>query len=221
MSKHQFVVLGLGSFGETVAVELARLGNDVLGVDQDERKVDDLANAITHAAVADVTDEKALRELDVGNYDAAVVAIGENIEASILATLHLKSIGIKEIWVKAFSNQHHRILAKIGATRIIHPEHEMGLRVAQILNYPVIDNYMDVGDNEYIVEIIASEKLNNRQISELIAEADASVTVLLVRRGHHNHHLPKIAPETMMISTRDRIVLLGQRAELKKVARYL
>lgn len=221
MSKHQFVVLGLGGFGETVAVELARLGNDVLGVDEDERRVDNLATAITHAVVADVSDEKALRELNINHYDAAVVAIGENIEASILATLHLKSLGIKDIWVKAFSSQHHRILAKIGATRIIHPEHEMGLRVAQILNYPVIDNYMDIGDNEYLVEVVASDKLNNRQMNDIVAEAKAQVTVLLIRRNGHNHHLPKIAPETMVIATRDRIVLLGQRGELKKVARCL
>lgn len=221
MSKHQFIVLGLGVFGETIATELTRLGHDVLGVDQDERRVDRLAEAITHAVVADVTDERALKELNVEHYDAAVVAIGENIEASILATMQLRALGIDEVWVKALTVQHHRILARVGATRIVHPEYEMGLRVAQSLNYPMVNNYMDLGEDEYIVDLVATEKLNDRQMGDIIADSGAAVNVLMLRRQRETFRQPDFAPEEMIIKTQDRIVLLGKRSELRKVARQL
>lgn len=221
MRRHQFAVLGLGSFGQTIATELTRLGNEVLGIDYNERRVDLLADAITHTVVADVSDEKALRELNIQDFDAAVVAIGENIEASILATLNLRSIGVKSVWVKALTAQHHRILAKVGATRIIHPEHEMGLRVAQSLNYPIVNNYMELGDDEYLVEIIVSEQLSGSQMSQVFAAAKTEVSVLLVRRDGRNYQAPGVVPENMVLDQGDHVVLLGSRADLKQVARHL
>jgi len=221
MSRHQFVVLGLGGFGETIATELARLGNDVLGIDQDEHKVDHLADAITHAVVANVSDEKVLHDLNLKDYDAAVVAIGENVESSILATLTLKSIGVKQVWVKALTQQHHRILAKLGADKIIHPEYEMGLRVAQTLHYPMIDNYMDVGDDKFIVEISVGEALDNQQIQQVIISANIDVQVLMVRRKDQDFLLPEVDPAIMTLAQKDRVLLLGRRTELTKLASYL
>lgn len=221
MRRQQFVVLGLGVFGETIATELARLGNDVLGVDRDERRVDRVAEAITHAVVADVTDERTLKELNVEQYDAAVVAIGRDVEASILATMQVCAMGIREVWAKALSSQHHRILAKLGATRIVHPEYEMGLRVAQALNYPMVNNYMDLGYDEFLVELIATEKLDNRQMQEIIDEAEADVKVQLLRRQQKNYGRPEFAPEDMIIADGDRIILTGKRSELQKIAREL
>lgn len=221
MNKQQIVVLGLGVFGETIATELCRLGHDVLGVDKDERRVDRLAEAITHAVVADVTDERSLKELNIQQYDSAVVAIGRNVEASILATMQLRSLGIDEVWAKALTPQHHRILAKLGATRIVHPEYEMGLRVAQALNYPMVHNYMDVGHDEFVVELVVTEKLANRQMQEIISDADVQVEVLLLRRGQKNYTRPEFAPEGMVTAEEDRLVLLGKRSELKKIAREL
>ena len=217
MSRQQFVVIGLGGFGETIASELARLGHDVVGVDIDERVVDRLVDSVTHAVVADGADEKALEELNVGDYDAAVVAIGENIEASLLTTLHLKAIGLKEIWVKALTMDHHKILARIGATRILHPEYDMGIRVAQALNYPMVSNYIPLGGDEYIVEITASENVAGKTMEAVFKEADADLYFLLARRnGKSTPH-----PGRYEIQEGDCLVLAGEVSELRKIAPFL
>src|SRR5690606_14716175 len=103
IEKQQFIVIGLGVFGATIARELTRLGHEVLGIDSDEQRVDRLADEITHAVIADVTDENSLIELNAGSYDAAVVAIGRNVEATMLATLQLRELGVKKVWAKALT----------------------------------------------------------------------------------------------------------------------
>lgn len=112
--KRSVAVIGLGTFGTTVASELMRFGNHVLGIDTTERNVTRVADTLSEALIVDGRDEQALREAGVGNYDVAVVAIGEDLEANILCTMNLKVIGVPTIWVKAVSRTHHRILTKIG-----------------------------------------------------------------------------------------------------------
>ncbi|WP_206607904.1 potassium channel family protein [Ferruginivarius sediminum] len=121
-----FAVIGLGTFGTTVASELARFGNHVLGIDTVERNVSHVAEMLTEAVIADGRDEEALREAGVGNYDVAVIAIGEDLDANILCTMNVKLIGVPTVWVKAMSRTHHRILRKLGADRVIEPEQEIG-----------------------------------------------------------------------------------------------
>lgn len=217
MKKQQFLVVGLGSFGETIAAELTRLGHDVVGIDTNAHLVDRLADVITHAVVADGADDKALEELNAGGFDAAVVAIGEHIEASLLATLHLRSLGVKEVWVKALTRDHHRILAKIGATRIVHPEYEMGMRVAQALNHPTVNNYISLGDEEYIVEMIVTEKIEGRKVEEILEEAGADVKLLMVRRKGRTY----VTPVQLVLAQHDHLVLVGQLAELRKTAPFV
>ncbi len=217
MKKQQFLVVGLGAFGETVAAELTRLGHEVVGIDTNAHLVDRLADVITHAVVADGADEKALEELNAGEFDAAVVAIGEDIEASLLATLHLRGMGVKDVWVKALTRDHHRILAKIGATRIVHPEYEMGMRVAQALNHPMVNNYISLGDEEYIVEILVPEKIEGKKTEEILEAAGANVQVLLVRRKEKTF----VAPSQMVLAQHDHVVLVGQLVELRKTAAFL
>lgn len=116
-----FAVIGLGTFGTTVASELARFGNHVLGIDTIERNVSRVAETLAEAVIADGRDEQALREAGVGNYDVAVVAIGEELEANILCSMNVKLLGVPTVWVKAMSRTHHRILTKLGADRVIQP----------------------------------------------------------------------------------------------------
>lgn len=218
MSKQQFVIIGLGLFGETIARELTRLGHEVVGIDINERVVDRLADTITHAVVADGADEKAIEELNVSRYDAAIVAIGEhNMEANLLATLHLKAIGLKEVWVKALTVDHHKILAKIGASRILHPEYEMGMQVAQALNYPMVNHYIPLGGDDYIVEITASAKLSGAILEDILDRADTDITLLLARRNGKTY--PK--PEKFVIDEGDSLVLAGKLEQLKKTAGYI
>ena len=122
----QFVVFGLGSFGSAVATTLIDLGHEVLGVDSDEEKVDDLKDIITEAVKADVTDEKVLQKLGVKNFDAAIVSMAADLESSILVTIMLKEIGLKYVITKANSILHGKVLEKVGADKIIYPERGEG-----------------------------------------------------------------------------------------------
>ena len=130
----QFAVIGLGSFGGSAAQELMRLGHEVIGLDKEAKYVNRLSTVITFAAIADATDESVLKELNLQQCEAVLVAIGEDIEASILCVVHLKNLGIEKILVKAKTNAHHMILNYLNVTKIIHPEEQLGVRVAQALN---------------------------------------------------------------------------------------
>ncbi len=133
------VVIGLGRFGSSLARELARRGYEILGIDADPRRVQVLADDLTHAVVADTTDEDALRQLDVPDFERAVVGIGSNLEASILTTSLLVDFGIPSIWAKALNHQQARILERVGAHHVVLPEHDMGERVAHLVTGRMLD----------------------------------------------------------------------------------
>lgn len=210
VKKQQVIVIGLGVFGTTVAQEMTRLGHDVLGLDIDEQRVDRLAQDITHAVIADVTDESALIELNAGSYDVGVVAIGRNAEATMLATLQLHELGVKKIWAKALSLQHHRILERLGATRVISPEHEMGVRISQELNYPMVHDYLSLGDDYFVVEFQTTEDLIGKTLGNLIGNLPVSALVAKRMKTAHIH------PDTNWdIQSGDRLVLGGQLNDLR------
>ncbi|MFC9975660.1 potassium channel family protein [Spirillospora sp. NPDC127200] len=133
------VVIGLGRFGSSLALELIRQGTEVLAIDHRPKLVQGLAGQITHIATADSTDLQALQQLGVPDFYRAVVAIGSDIEASILTTSLLVEVGIDDIWAKAISRQHGRILERVGAHHIVLPEHDMGERVAHLVSGRLLD----------------------------------------------------------------------------------
>ena len=167
MSKRKtrsFAVIGLGTFGTIVASELARFGNHVLGIDALERNVAQVADTLAEAVIADGRDEQALREAGVGNYDVAVVAIGEDLEANILCTMNVKLLGVPTIWVKAMSRTHHRILTKLGADRVIQPEQEIGRHIAQMLHNPLVRDYVSLGNGFHVVDFRVPESLDGKRV---------------------------------------------------------
>ena len=133
------VVIGLGRFGRSLAHELMASGTEVLGIDQDERLVQQLSTSLTHCVSADSTHEDALRQLGVQEFDRAVVGIGTHIEASLLTASLLRSMGISHIWAKAISEPHGRILTQLGIEHVVHPEHDMGRRVAHLVRGRMLD----------------------------------------------------------------------------------
>lgn len=201
----QFAVIGLGSFGEAVALELTNLNHDVIGIDTLKKNVENIADKISHAVIADATDEHVLDELNIKNCDAVVVAIGEDIEASILCVLHLKNLGIEKIFVKAKSKSHHMILSHLGITKIIHPEEDMGIRVAQSLSYPMVRRYMALNNDRYIVKIEIDANLQGAQF-QTVMENTPELTTLLLQRG--SHVLYDIAPGTIL-QEKDILILEG------------
>lgn len=179
--RNKVAVLGLGSFGSTVARELMNLHCEVLGVDIDEALVERHADLLTHAVEADASTERVIEDLGLASYDAVVVAIGEQLEASILATLMLKQAGVARVWVRATNHNHHRILERLGADHISHPEHDSGIRVAQQLLHADLVDFMAFGGGLYVVEVTAPERLCGETLSEI--DLGEGVRLIAARRG--------------------------------------
>jgi trk system potassium uptake protein TrkA len=215
--KPNVTVIGLGAFGSTVALELTRLGYDVLGIDLNVSRADAIADRIAQVVVADSREERVLRELGVHESDVVVVAIGEDIEANILTTLVVKTMSKPKVWAKALNHNHHRILEKLGTDHIVHPEHEMGLRVARTLIYPEVMDYISLGDDQFIAEVRASERLRGKTLDALHLD-EHGVQCLLVK-----HAGLAMAPAPMQhhFELGDQIVLLGTLGRLRKISKYL
>ncbi|HUG57104.1 MAG TPA: TrkA family potassium uptake protein [Candidimonas sp.] len=211
----QFAVIGLGRFGSATSLELVKMGHSVLGVDTDGKLVDKYADQLSHAVIADVTDHAALDELGLDNYDVVLVAIGEEFQASLLCVVHLKSLGVQTIWVKASSHAQHLILSKLGVARIIHPEEEMGIRVAQALSYPMVKDYISIGNGEFVVEIDVSEHLEGAPLSKVLDGLPSTIHVLLIKRKTQITVHPT---NDFLLRTKDILVLLGQLDTLKTIA---
>ncbi|MEK5762184.1 MULTISPECIES: potassium channel family protein [Acinetobacter] len=210
----QFAVIGLGSFGATVALELTKLNHDVIGVDTIKRNVENLADQITHAVIADATDEHVLEELNIQNCDAVVVAIGEDIEASILCVLNLKNLGVEKILVKAKTKAHHAILSHLNITKIIHPEEDMGVRVAQALNYPMVSRYMALDHDHYIIKVPVHEKLNKVNLSGILKQ-EPHIKLLLLKR---DEQIIYEIDSSFTLQTGDVLILEGLLTHLKKLS---
>jgi len=192
-----------------------KMGHSVLGVDTNAKLVDKYADQLTHAVIADVTDRGALEELGLDNYDVVLVAIGEEIQASLLCVVHLKSLGVQTLWVKASSHAQHLILSKLGVARIVHPEEEMGIRVAQALSYPMVNDYISIGNGEFVVEIDVSERLQGTPLGQVFRDQPETLHVLLIKRKTEITVHP---PNDFVLHAKDILVLLGQLSTLKTIA---
>lgn len=208
-----FAVIGLGAFGSTVASELARFGNRVIGVDIDERPVSRMVETLHSAIIVDATDEAALREAGIDRYDVALVAIGSDIKASILTTMNLKLLGIGQIWTKAADKTHHRILSKLGADRVIQPEQEIGRHIAQMLNNPSVQDYVSLGNGYSAVNILVPERLDGRELGALGIADTPDLRLLGLMRGTEYHEGRDLA---LHLAQDDKLILLGRRAALRR-----
>lgn len=180
MRAKQFVVFGLGRFGSSLATTLAEAGYEVMAVDQSEEKVQDISAVVTQAVQADITDMDTLKELGIRNFDVAVVAIGKDIQSSIMATLLLKELGVPYVVAKASTEEHKRVLAKLGADRIILPEHDMGKRLANNLIAGNIIDYIQLSRDYSIMEMSILEAWHNHSISELDIRAKYEINIIAV-----------------------------------------
>ncbi|QOY35051.1 potassium channel family protein [Anaerobacillus isosaccharinicus] len=211
--KKQFAVVGLGRFGGSVCKELYKMGHEVLAIDTNEDKVNDFARYSTHAVVANATDENTLLSLGIRNFEHVIVAIGDNIQASILCTLLLKELKVKQVWVKAQNQYHHKVVEKIGADRIIHPEHDMGIRIAHYLASEKIIDYIELSPEYSIVELLATEKVSNQTIAKQDIRAKFGCTILGIKRGEEIIISP---PPDQLILEKDIIIIIGSNKDLKR-----
>ena len=175
------VVIGLGRFGGQVADSLIRLGHEVLGVDEDAKIVQSWSDRLTHVVQADSTDNDALRQLGVPDFGRAVVGIGTDIEASVLTVLALTEVGVKEIWAKAISVKHGKILKSVGANHVIYPEAAMGDRVAHLITSKMLD-FIEFDDGFAIAMVRAPLVAVGRTLADVGLRTRYAVTVVGVKR---------------------------------------
>ena len=183
MSRH-FVVVGLGRLGFSMIGTLDSLGHEVLAIDRREDVIQTLADDLqnVHLVAADATEEAVVRGLNVEDFDAAAVMIGENhVEASILATATLKEIGVPRIVARATSGVHARVLQKVGADRVIQPEREIGEQLARTMASPVLLDYVDLGEDEALIEAQVPRVWLDKSLSELDLSQRMGLTVLALK----------------------------------------
>lgn len=174
------LVLGLGRFGSSVARTLEGLGSEVLAVDADPERVADLRDVVTSVAEADTTDARALEQLGAGEFDRAVVAIGSDIESSLLTAAAVVDLGVEEVWAKAVSDAHGRILERIGVTRVVFPEAQMGERVAHLVAGRLLD-FLPLDAGFALVEAPAPRSMTGRSLGDLAIRTRHGVTVVCVK----------------------------------------
>ncbi|WP_068783353.1 potassium channel family protein [Paenibacillus phocaensis] len=213
MKTQQFVVIGLGRFGSSLALELMDLGYEVLGIDRNEELVEEMSDHLTHAVVADATEEEVLKSLGVRNFDCGIVAIGTDIQMSILAAILLKDLGIKTVVAKAISVLHGRALEKLGVDRVIYPERDMGIRVAHQLVTPNLLDYIELSKEYSIVEMNVPACLNNKSLGDLNPRARFGCSIVAI----HREGGVLVAPTAMdQLTAGDIMVIIGAKKNIEQ-----
>jgi trk system potassium uptake protein TrkA len=215
MDNKQYIVIGMGRFGYSVATCLSSLGKDVLAVDMDEGRISEIAPHVTHAVQADSTDEKALKALGIANFDVAIVSIGTNLQASILVTMLCKELGVKYVLAKAQSDLHAKVLYKTGADKVIFPERDMGLRVAHNLSASNVLDYMEIAGDLRIVEIKAVDAWMDKSLIELDFRVRYGVNIIAIKKITEDMNTAPIG--TDVIESGDSLIVVGEKEAIEKL----
>lgn len=212
MKSKQYLVLGLGRFGTSLAKTLCQLGHEVLAVDSDEQLVNDIAPFVTQAMQLNATDETALHSLGVGNFDAAVVSIGQNTRDSILVCVLLKEMGVPYLLAKANDELHAKVLRKIGVDRVVFPERDMGARVARALITPNVLELMDLSDDYQIMETRVPEKWIGNTIIGVNVRRKYGVSILAI---HRNDRFLASPAADLQFEANDTLLVMGKKADIE------
>ncbi|WP_395153845.1 potassium channel family protein [Ilumatobacter sp.] len=210
----EFIVIGLGRFGSALATTLIDMGHEVLGIDADGERVQELSGVLTHVAQADTTSPKALKQLGVADAVTVAVCIGADVEASVLTTAALSDLEIPNIWAKAFTEPHGRILSRVGAHHVVFPEAEMGTRVAHLLTGEVIE-YLSLDGDFVLIETVTPPWLVGKPLGETNLRRDFKVTVVCVKpeSGAFTY-----AERETVLGANDLVVVAGHRADIDRFA---
>lgn len=211
----RFVVLGLGSFGASLALRLSDNGCRVTGVDRSERNVQAVQDRLYEAIVADVTDRTAMEQLLLQNADAVFISLGENIERSILAALHVKELGARQIFAKATTDEHGRILEKLGVERVIFPEAEIAVQLADKVTWPNVLDLLKIDPDYSIIEIAVPNSL----VGVTLQAADLRRRFNIFVLGVKDALLGKLVviPQADFVLNDDQVLLaIGKRLDLDR-----
>lgn len=209
-----YVVIGLGRFGNEIACQLAAMGREVLAMDVHSELVQNVSADVTHAVVADSRDKNVLRALGVADFDCAVVAIGQDLAASVLTVMNLKDLGVGQIICKANSEIHRRVLEQLGADRVVIPEKEHAIRLAKSLASANVLDYIDLSDEYGMIEVPAPKAWWGKSLIQLQVRGKLGINIIAVRR---NGRFMVSPGADFTISAGDVMVVVGDNKALEKV----
>lgn len=216
MDKKQIAVIGLGRFGSSLIKELNAMGHEVLAIDIHEDRINEIVDYATQAIEADVMDENVLKSLGVADFDMAVVAIGENIQANVLTTILLKELGVKKVIAKAQNELHGRVLEKIGADLVVYPERDMAVRVAHALVSKSVMEYISLSPKYSIIELVTPRTIVGKSLAEMDLRSKYQVSIMAVKRGEDII----VAPGSQeRIAAGDLLVILGTTCDLENLGK--
>ena len=216
--KKEIAVIGLGRFGGSIVMELSEMDVDVLVIDTDEARVNEYQDYYSEGVIGDSTDEAMLKSLGIKNYDNVIVAIGDNIQSSILTTLILKDLGVKKVTTKAQNSNHGRVLEKIGADTVVHPERDMGRRIAHRLVSSSVVEYLEVSNHHSIIEFTSSAKFENKRINDLNMRKKFGISIIAIKRD--NDLIVSPDPNISILSG-DILILIGSDEQLNHFENYM
>lgn len=213
----QFVVIGMGRFGSSVATALYELGNDVLALDSIESRLDKITDKVTHAVQADATDEASLTALGMSNFDVAIVATGD-VQSSTLISLLCKEMGIPMVIAKASSELHAKALRKIGVDKVIFPERDMGVRLAHSLVSTNVLDYIEISPDYSLVEITAPERWANRSLQDLQVRSEYGINILAIKSSDGSIN---VSPRSSnVIRSGDTLVVVGSNVDIHRLENH-
>ena len=214
----QYAVIGLGRFGSAIAQALYSANNEVLGIDINEDRIDEHQDIVSHAIIADSTEELSMRNIGIRNFDTVIVSIGDNMQASILTVVILHELGVKHIVAKALNKHHGIVLSKVGATEVVYPDRDMALRIAHKLMTPNIIDYIELSEEYSIEEVKIPDALVGQSLIDLDIRANYNVNIIAIR---HANGKMAIAPEPNdQLKLHDIIIVIGKNNDIKRMAKY-
>ena len=214
--KESYAVIGLGQFGSAICQALVEAGQEVLAIDKDEEVVDEYADMVMQAVIADAQDEDAMHDLDIGSFDHVYVSIGGNIAASVMATMIIKEAGVPDIICRAESETHARVLEKVGATKVVRPEHDLALQIVFRQLHPSVIDYVDLNKNLTLAEInVNNPKIIGKTIDELDIRNRYNVNILaIINEDDDVNQLPQA---TDVIQQNDKILVIGKQKDIHRL----
>ena len=212
----QFGIIGLGKFGQSVAKELYKLGNQVVGMDIDEKKVEQCSHFLSASLILDATDKATLQELNIQDFDAVLVSIGESLEANLLCTLNLIDLNAKQIWAKAKNSAHHSILTSLGIQHIVRPENDMGILVGQSMNCPSVTHCIPLGSHLFLIHFLVQFQVSITV--GMLKKRYKDIVITAIQRGEQLISNPDDNTE---IRPQDSLLIIGYLDKLRTLTSEL
>ena len=210
----QFIVAGLGRFGSSLATTLTNKGHNVLAIDKNKEKVQKLSNLVTHAVEADISNKSVITNLGISNFDVAIVCIGNDIQVKVLATIIFRELGVPYIVAKAEDKLQGNVLTKVGADKVVYPERDMGMKIANNLMSPNVFDYIELSSNYSIMELPVSDFMVDQTLSNMNFRSKYNVNVVAIKRDNNINLSPGAEDH---LQKDDSLIIIGRNEDIMKM----